>query len=145
MLLLGCGGSAPVSVSPPAPSGPAATLCGRLHERLPYSLGSGLEGRPTDPQSPYTAAWGDPPVTLRCGVNEPAGFVVGGPQPIGVDGVVWFFERRGGELRATTVDRIVAVEVDLPSGQNGELLVAFAPAISTALPGKTPLPRGAPG
>ena len=63
--LAACG--SPVTVEP----GPlaSATACAEVMLALPSQV-AGQERRSTDSQS--TAAWGDPPVVLRCGV-EPAG------------------------------------------------------------------------
>lgn len=62
----GCGRQ--VSVTPPADP-PAA--CAALAQNLPDTL-DGAGRRPTTPDSPATAAWGEPPIVMRCGVPRPA-------------------------------------------------------------------------
>lgn len=63
-LLAGC--SSAVSV-PPGPAAPDP-LCGDVLQALPEVLGDG-ERRSITSQA--TAAWGEPPITVRCGVEPP--------------------------------------------------------------------------
>jgi hypothetical protein len=73
LLLTACGGggSGSVSVAAPTTTGAVAQQCAALQKTLPHTL-MGLTRRDTSPSSPDTAAWGDPPVTLRCGVGMPS-------------------------------------------------------------------------
>ncbi len=41
--------------------------------------------------SPFAYAWGEPPVVLVCGVDRPAGFVVG-VSAIQINGVQWYVD-----------------------------------------------------
>ena len=63
-LLSGCGG--PVEITPPPPSERSA--CDTLARQLPQRLADlpRAEVTPTDADG---AAWGDPPMTLTCGVG----------------------------------------------------------------------------
>ncbi len=63
--LAGCGRQ--VAVTPPADILPA---CQALAENLPETL-DGAGRRPTTPDSAATAAWGEPPLVMRCGVDRP--------------------------------------------------------------------------
>jgi Protein of unknown function (DUF3515) len=64
------------------------------------------------------AAWGSPPITLVCGVDEPAGFN-DVASCLTVSGVDWYIPtdqlEAQGDLTMTTVNRSVSVEVRLPA------------------------------
>ena len=78
VLLAGCGRQ----VNVPAPDAPAAA-CGSVV--LPSTVsGAGL--RPTP--EPGTAAWGEPPITYRCGVSRPAALAPTS-QLLEVGGIGW--------------------------------------------------------
>lgn len=59
-------------VAAPHPSGAVAAHCRALVAALPDDLVLGQHRRATSPASPYTAAFGTPPVTVRCGGGLPA-------------------------------------------------------------------------
>ena len=48
------------------------------------------ERRKTEPESPLTAAYGDPPIEVTCGVAPPAGMAEAQSQCFEVNGVGWF-------------------------------------------------------
>ncbi|MGN6780839.1 MAG: DUF3515 family protein [Marmoricola sp.] len=62
--LAGCGGNTVSIVSFPVDAG-ARTTCRALLADLPHRV-AGQKRRPVDGSS-YAAAWGDPPIVLRCG------------------------------------------------------------------------------
>lgn len=99
LILTGCGRQ--VAVEPP--SQPPA-ICSALVAGLPPAV-DGAGQRPTTPDSPATAAWGEPPIVLRCGVSPPAAL---SPTSVllEVDGIGWLPE----PLEAGTV--FTAVEFD---------------------------------
>ena len=74
--------------------GPASSVtpaaCAALAAELPKRL-AGQDRRTTEPDSPSTAAWGDPPISLRCGVDRPAAY-----QPtselVAIDTIDWLPE-----------------------------------------------------
>ena len=75
-----------------APPESAATSCGSL--ALPDTV-AGAARRPTS-GGDGTAAWGEPPITLRCGVARPAALTATS-QLLDVDGVGWLpIEASGG-------------------------------------------------
>jgi hypothetical protein len=128
-------------VQPPNPSGQVQQLCAHLGNRLPATLNS-LKSRVVEPSSPFTHAWGGPPVVLRCGVAAPRGYspssstttAVDGVrwyQVIGKDAVVWTAIRRGPSANSP-----VFVELTVPTSYDaqGGFLVALAGPIKTALP-----------
>ncbi|MFI2707845.1 DUF3515 family protein, partial [Nocardioides sp. CER28] len=69
LVLTACGG--PVEITPPPASARAA--CAKLAAALPTKLGD-LAPVEFTPKDSYGGAWGDPPVTLTCGVDVPDGF-----------------------------------------------------------------------
>jgi hypothetical protein len=84
-----------------------------LHAALPHRV-DGRDATGVTPRSTTTAAWGDPPVVLRCGVGRPRGFTATS-EVVEVDGVSWFLrETRTGYL-FTAVGRRAFVEVRVPS------------------------------
>lgn len=129
----------PVPVDPPQAAPTTARACEPLVSALPATL-TGLAGRPVRPATPLAAAWGEPPVVLRCGVARPAGFVVGA-QTLVVNGVTWFTEETGGTVRWTAVDRPVYVEAEVPSGYASGPVAALSGTISEALPARSIRPR----
>lgn len=86
----------------PPPQAPPA--CAELVAALPDTV-DGAGTRPTSPQSAATAAWGEPPIVLRCGVARPAA-VTPTSVLLEVDGIGWFPE----PLEAGTV--FTAVQLD---------------------------------
>ena len=76
-----------VRAEPPRPSPPARAACASLVADLPDRL-DGQARRTTVPSSGLTAAWGDPAIILRCGVDVPAAY---GPtaELSTVNGVDW--------------------------------------------------------
>jgi hypothetical protein len=114
--LSGCG-VGPVAIDD-VPPREARTVCERLLTDLPDEV-AGLERRDVEPQEAFGAAWGDPPLVLRCGVGRPVDY-----DPVNgcttVDGVDWYIpveqlEANGElDLTMTTIGRAVAVEVTMP-------------------------------
>ncbi len=73
LLLAGCGaGHGGVAVPAPTPTGAVATACRALVAALPDDLVLGRHRVATRPVSAYTAAFGSPAVTVRCGAPLPA-------------------------------------------------------------------------
>ena len=101
---------------------------------LPGEL-DGQDRRETRPDSPLTAAWGDPPIVLRCGVPRPAAY---NPTAtlVEVDGVAWLPERTDEGYVFTTARRVADVEVRVPRAYAPEVdpLVDLAPVIRERLP-----------
>jgi hypothetical protein len=103
LVVAGCGGP---DVEP-GPDG-ASAACTSLLDRLP---GTVLDRRRSELDVAGAAAWGDPPVVLRCGVPPT------GPTSnpcIEADDVDWTFAQSGDTLRFTTFGRNPAVEVNVP-------------------------------
>ena len=129
----------PIQV-PPAP--PEATApCEAVMRALPLEL-AGEQSRPVDSDSPFVYAWGEPPVVLVCGVDRPAGWVVGA-SAIQINGVQWFVDTADPETTVwTTVDRPVYVEVALPASVDSAPVTALTTGLAQALPFQEPVPGG---
>jgi hypothetical protein len=85
---------------------------------LPDML-AGQQSRETDPSSDLTAAWGDPAITVRCGVPQPAALTPGA-QLFEIDGVDWFTEQIDAGYVFTTYRREANVEVTVPDDYSPE-------------------------
>jgi hypothetical protein len=118
VLVAGCGAGA-VAVSAQAPDEEDREACRALLDDLPDSLAD-LPRRDVDPVDGWGAAWGDPPLVVRCGSTPPAGFDSVSSCTT-VNGVDWFIPDdqleadEPGDLTMTTVHREQYVEVSLPA------------------------------
>jgi hypothetical protein len=127
----------PLDVPPVTPE--AAASCPALMSTLPLEL-AGEPSRRVDSDSPYAYAWGDPAITLICGVDRPAGFVVG-VSAIQINGVQWYVDTSDPDATVwTTVDRPVYVEITLPADVDSAPVTALTPQIAAALPYREPEP-----
>ena len=107
-----------------------------MQSRLPERLQQGQVRRETRPSSPTTAAWGSPPVLLRCGVGP------GGPkdEPYEFNGVRWTLHDTGASRTWTSAGLAVNVSLEVPDAYSGqaELLGALAPTLLTLGPAAGP-------
>jgi Protein of unknown function (DUF3515) len=133
--LAGC--ARPVAVAPPVPDPSDAQLaaCERFTRALPDSLSTVGERRAASPDSPLTAAYGDPPVSVRCGVPTPAALRADS-QLVTVDGVDWFPEELTGGWLMTTTERVADVEITVPTedGPAPSVAADLAATITATLP-----------
>ena len=112
-LLSSCSPAVGVNPGPHA----ADPLCAEVFVALPDQLGD-LPRRETTSQS--TAAWGNPAVVVRCGVEPP------GPTTercIGVADVDWVQSGLDGGTRFTTYGRVPALEVTVPDGTAADVVL----------------------
>jgi len=127
----------PVQVPPVTPAADAS--CPALMKTLPLEL-SGEQSRRVKSDSPFAYAWGDPAIVLICGVDRPAGYVVG-VSTIQINGVQWYVDTSDPDTTVwTTVDRPVYVQISLPSSVDSAPVTALTPQISQALPYRDPQP-----
>jgi hypothetical protein len=137
VVLAGCSG--PAQVTPPAPTAGTAALCRRLVAAIPDKVDD-QSARDVRPDSPYTAAWGDPAITLACGVAQPAGLNAAS-QCFEVNGVGWYVQDRSDSYRFTTIGRKAYVEVTVPrhyGPQPANALIDLARPVSDHIPVVTP-------
>ena len=112
---------------PTRASGESIAVCNAVGAALPARLAR-QQRRATDPTSTTTAAWGNPPITLVCGV--PAGSAL--DEPYTFDGVRWAMHDVGEARAWTTLGRRVNVVVTIHDKYDGqaELLGSLAGALS---------------
>ncbi|MVA75648.1 DUF3515 family protein [Auraticoccus sp. F435] len=128
-MLTGC--TAEVALEQPAPQGAAAEVCTQLVADLPAAVAGQTARDVTGPATgKLTAAWGTPPITLRCGVAEPAALEPTS-QCFEVEGVGWFAEPATDGYLFTTIGRTAFVEVGVPSryAPEADVLVELAPLV----------------
>jgi hypothetical protein len=118
--------------APPALTAAAQRACQELISALPTALGD-LPARPVDYPTPYVVAWGEPAVTLRCGVARPPAFIATADVQQ-INGVSWFAERRGQTTAWTVVDRPVYVEVLVPAADAAGPVARLSTAVTASLP-----------
>jgi len=127
----------PVEVPPATPEADAS--CPALISTLPLEL-AGEPARRVESDTPYAFAWGDPATVLVCGVDRPAGFVVGA-SAIQINGVQWYVDTSDPDTTVwTTVDRPVYVQVTLPPEVDSAPVTALTSQIAAALPYREPEP-----
>ena len=127
VILTGC--AAPVAVPTSEPADPA---CQALVARLPERV-SNQEQRTVEPDNGTTAAWGDPPIVLRCGVGEPAAIRPDSPLTE-INGITWFAEERSQGYVFTSVGVEPRVEVTVPDAYapEGSVVVQLGTALSAS-------------
>jgi hypothetical protein len=125
----------PVEVDPPGHTAQVAPVCRKLAEALPRRL-DGERARETTPDSPFTAAWGDPAVVVRCGVRPPTGLQPTS-QLFSVNKVDWFPQvGDDGSATFTTTGRVTHVEVVVPESRQpgANYLVDLAAPVRESVP-----------
>jgi hypothetical protein len=136
VLLAAC--SPPVEVAAPdSPAPDVAAACATFTAALPAELATVGERRDVTPESDLTAAYGDPPVGVRCGVPEPAALVPTSSL-VTVDGIDWLPEELTDGWRLTSIGRTADVEITVPTEQGPAPSVAadLAPTIEATLPAR---------
>jgi hypothetical protein len=129
----------PVDVPPVTPEADAS--CPALMGKLPLEL-TGEPSRRVQSDTPYAYAWGDPAIVLTCGVDRPAGYVVGA-SAIQINGVQWYVDTEDPDTTVwTTVDRPVYVQVTLPASVDSAPVTALTTPVAQALPFREPTPGG---
>jgi hypothetical protein len=127
----GCSG--PVDLAAPSPTGPAAPICRNVISNTPDVV-AGQQRREVAHPSPYTAAWGDPAITLVCGVTKPPGLNAAS-ECFEVNGVGWYSEKRQDGYLFTTIGRKTYAQVMVPNKYvPSDPLVDLSKTISDQLP-----------
>lgn len=128
----------PLDVQTPEVTAEADAACPGVMGGLPLILDD-AQARPVRSASAYAAAWGDPPIVLRCGVTRPAGYVVGASTLV-INGVDWYAEPGQAQTVWTTVDRGIYVEVTVPSFRASAPIATLAEVLADRLPAQAPQP-----
>lgn len=131
----------PVEMAAPALSERAATVCRALLSRLPDSV-QGMAQRPVTAGPEQNAAYGEPAITVACGV--PAAQVPLTAELFDLDQVCWYQTAGDKASVWTTVDREVPVRVTVPDAYNppGQKAIAFSDALVAAVPSRPDVPSG---
>ena len=91
--------------------------------------------RDTDPASDLTAAWGQPAITVRCGVEDPAALNPASELTL-VGDVEWFAEELTEGYAFTTYERVANVEVTVPDDYAPEIgpVSELSPLVAESVP-----------
>jgi hypothetical protein len=115
------------------PVNASAPACVTSAHRLPAKL-LGQSRRTTTPASPALAAWGDPAIILRCGVESPGAST---EHCETVNGIDWLVQPLTDGEEFTTFGRTPAIQVLVPKHYAPEefALPALAPAAAAIAQG----------
>jgi hypothetical protein len=111
--------------------GSESIFCTELGSLLPVSVEGALLRR-TNPDTPGTAAWGDPAIVLRCGVSEPATYSPTS-QLLVINGVTWYPQELQAGIRFTSLQTPKRVEVSIPDAyeSTAEILTQLSSDINS--------------
>jgi hypothetical protein len=125
--------SSAVSVPDPAATGQSEQVCTAVMADLPVTV-LDEQRRKVEPGH-RSAAWGDPAITLRCGVEKPPKLTAASPC-YEVNGVGWLAEEASGGYLFTTIGRTAFIEVGVPSeyAPEANALVDLAATVSRHAP-----------
>jgi hypothetical protein len=127
----------------PSLSEDVAVVCRQVIAALPDTVLGGKR-RPVDGPE-QNAAYGDPPVTVACGVAAPT---VGVTEDVAqLSGVCWIADTGAASITFFTVDRSVPISVTVPGGPNGsaQSVIGFSAAIKAQDPIAAHYPPGCDG
>ncbi|MGK5678798.1 DUF3515 family protein [Actinoplanes sp. URMC 104] len=149
--------STPVQMAAPKLDARTTQVCLAVTSQLPTDL-RGLPGRKVSAGPEQNAAYGEPPVTVACGVTQPtmceridgghAGCVPLDATMLAMDGVCWWAKDGPATDVFTTMDREVAVQVTVPSSydQTGQWANEFSqPVVKTVKSRSEGVPSGCRG
>ena len=111
LLVLAAGCSRTVTMTDPTPTAEIREQCTPVMAALPATVLD--QPRRTVQPGVLSAAWGDPTITLKCGVDRPPSLGAAS-ECFEVNGVGWFAEQVEGGYLFTTIGRPVYVQVGVP-------------------------------
>ena len=131
----------PVTMAAPNLTGGAILTCRAFTAALPTSIRK-LPRRPVSDGVEQNAAYGDPPVTVSCGVPPVA--VPATATVYSVSGVCWYARQQSTGSTWTTVDRTVPVAVNVPAKYDspGQWTAEFDDSIISSVPSSKTAPAG---
>lgn len=131
-----CACVGPVGIAEPDVDDTTRRICEQLVADAPRTV---LDVPRRDTTGTLSAAWGDPPITLTCGVPEPAAMETD-KRCFEVNGVGWFAQEGDGGWIFTTIGRAVNVRVGVPTAYQPEAdaLVDLAAVMDAHNPEHTP-------
>lgn len=125
--------SGPVNLATPTPAPSVRTVCSDLIAHTPAVV-DGQKRREIAHPSPYAAAWGDPAISLTCGVAKPTALTAAS-ECFEVNGIGWFSEQQANGYRFTTIGRKAYAQVVVPKKYvPSDPLVDLSKAINDHLP-----------
>ena len=113
-----------VPMTAPKLSERASAVCLAVTSQLPGTVRN-LPSRKVSAGPEQNAAWGEPPLTMACGVTQPVmcKTLDAGPGCVPLDtellimnGVCWYAAQTPAGATFTTMDREIAVQVQVPAG-----------------------------
>jgi hypothetical protein len=113
----------PVQLAAPKLSARAAAVCLAVTSQLPTTLRN-LPARTVTAGPEQNAAYGEPPITVQCGIAQPAmcatlnaggGCVPLDTELLNMNNVCWYAKQGAAATAFTTMDREIAVQVTVPS------------------------------
>jgi Protein of unknown function (DUF3515) len=133
--------SSTVSVQAPAVNDRARIVCRGFIAQLPGTVRD-LNRRPVSAGPELNAAYGQPPIVVRCGV--PAASFPPTATLYTLSGVCFYAAKQDAETVWTTVDRQVPVAVTVPNSYSGagQWVTEFSDDIAGAVPSLDKLPAG---
>jgi hypothetical protein len=136
--------TAPVAMPASPLAEHAATICRALTATLPDAVRD-LAQRPVTGGSEQNAAYGDPALTVACGV--PAASFPPTDDVWVVNRVCWHASERPDAILLTTVDREVPVQVTVPRAYEQQLqwVAPIADAVVASVPSAATAPSGCRG
>jgi hypothetical protein len=131
----------PVAVDAPKLSERATIVCRALVSQLPNAVRD-LQLRPVTAGSEQNAAYGDPAITVSCGV--PKASYLPTDQVYQLSRVCWHQVDRPDATEWTTVDREVPVRVTVPKFYDtpGQWTTAFSPTVTATVRSLQQIPTG---
>jgi hypothetical protein len=136
LVATGCGAQT-VRMQPPEADAATAEVCADLVAALPDTL-LGAERARVRPDSELTAAWGDPPIGLRCGVERPV-TLTSTSYLQEVNGVPWLPQPEDAPTMYTAIGHEAYVELSVPAAHGApaaalstvsDLIVEHVPALA---------------
>jgi hypothetical protein len=126
----GAAATSPVDVPAPSLAARPGTVCRALLAKLPDRLGD-LARRPVTAGSEQNAAYGDPAVTIACGVPGPT--PPDGAQYLQINGVCWYAEEGADAATWSLQEREVPLVVKVPKAYTAQDLVDLAKPVTDAI------------
>ncbi|NBV89942.1 MAG: DUF3515 domain-containing protein [Actinobacteria bacterium] len=128
VVLSGCANK--IAISAPTPDASTSAVCKNALADLP-ELVADQKRRTVEDSSGLTAGWGDPVITLRCGVEKPAELKPTSSL-VTVNSIDWFAQELTNGMRFTSINTKVYVEVSVPSTYQpeGNALVDLTQALN---------------
>lgn len=132
--------SSTVHLAPRTLAEPATTVCRGFIAQLPGTV-RGKTRRPVSTGPEQNAAYGQPPVTVACGVPAPT--VSRTATVYVLSGVCYLPTKRAGATVWTTVDRQVPIAVTVPgTGGSGQWAAEFSDTIANSVKSVDKAPAG---